>query len=199
MEQVGVCGAPPLYVAGLRAHAAVNGYQFDAVADPWAWASGRSDPTFLVGVRSDGDLRIVDDLKSDFPEAIVVTIIDDCGISPICDSLKAGAVGCVTWDTTGDELLLILGAALKRKTVVPTEVAVALARESHGVKPELLEENELGWLQSLAARTTVAKLGHQAGFSEREMYRRLRDVYRKMGVTNRTDALLKASRLGWLA
>jgi DNA-binding CsgD family transcriptional regulator len=30
------------------------------------------------------------------------------------------------------------------------------------------------------------------------MYRRLKTIYFKMGVRNRTQALLKASRLGWI-
>jgi DNA-binding CsgD family transcriptional regulator len=57
---------------------------------------------------------------------------------------------------------------------------------------------EMEWLRQLASGTTVAKLADGAGYSERAMFRLLRDLYQRMGAQNRTEALLKARQRGWL-
>jgi DNA-binding CsgD family transcriptional regulator len=61
-----------------------------------------------------------------------------------------------------------------------------------------LDVEEVTWLRSLAAGETVAELSLRLGYSERELYRRLRRLYSKMGASGRTDALLRAVRWGLL-
>jgi DNA-binding CsgD family transcriptional regulator len=41
-------------------------------------------------------------------------------------------------------------------------------------------------------------VAERMGYSERAMYRLLRGLYERMGVKTRTEAVLKASRSGWL-
>jgi DNA-binding NarL/FixJ family response regulator len=57
-------------------------------------------------------------------------------------------------------------------------------------------EEEVGWLADLAAGETVARIAHETGYSERAMFRRLREVYERLGVTSRTEAIVAAERLG---
>jgi DNA-binding NarL/FixJ family response regulator len=45
---------------------------------------------------------------------------------------------------------------------------------------------------------TIQELARQVGFSERETYRRLRQIYSAMGVRGRTEALILASASGLL-
>jgi DNA-binding NarL/FixJ family response regulator len=45
---------------------------------------------------------------------------------------------------------------------------------------------------------TVQDLAGQAGYSERALYRLLHALYSRMGVSNRTEAILQASRRGLL-
>ena len=54
-------------------------------------------------------------------------------------------------------------------------------------------------LQTMAKGRTVAQLARAVGYSEREMFRLLRQLYDRMGVRNRTEALLKAAQCGLLA
>jgi DNA-binding CsgD family transcriptional regulator len=61
-----------------------------------------------------------------------------------------------------------------------------------------LTVEELTWLRSLAAGETVTELSLSLGYSERELYRRLRRLYTRMGASGRTDALLRAVRWGLL-
>ncbi|MFI6503799.1 response regulator transcription factor [Nonomuraea typhae] len=57
---------------------------------------------------------------------------------------------------------------------------------------------ELEWLRRLAAGARVADLAHRAGLSERTMFRRLHDLYQRMRVHDRTEALSLARERGWL-
>lgn len=45
----------------------------------------------------------------------------------------------------------------------------------------------------------MAPLADQVGYSEREMYHRLKGVYETIGADSRTEALILASRWGVLA
>jgi DNA-binding CsgD family transcriptional regulator len=48
----------------------------------------------------------------------------------------------------------------------------------------------------LASGITTVKLATSIGYSEREMYRKLNALYKKMGVSNRAEALVLAARSG---
>jgi DNA-binding NarL/FixJ family response regulator len=66
---------------------------------------------------------------------------------------------------------------------------------AHTPRPDVTEQ-EVGWLGDLAAGETVARIADEAGYSERAMFRRLREVYERLGVTSRAEAIVVAERLG---
>lgn len=197
-KEVAVFNAPPVYVMGLYALSSSSGYRFESVTDPLGWVESHQHPAVLMVLRGRGDLELVVDLTETEPASVVVTVVDDYDIDSVRDSLAAGASGAVSRDAGAADVLLALNAALTNSTVLPTVMARTLVAEGPEREPSCLELFELTWLQSMANNTTVERLGRLAGYSEREMYRRLRNVYYKMGVSNRTEALLKASRLGWI-
>ena len=94
------------------------------------------------------------------------------------------------------DIVLAVRAAHRALTCLPTTAARALA----GVEERTpsLSGNELSWLRSLADNVTVASLARASGYSPREMYRLLAELYTRLGVTTRTEALLRADRLGLL-
>lgn len=196
-KDVAVFNVPPLYVQGLTAISNDSGYRFEPVSDPTAWVARHEQSAVLVGVRDGHDLDIVVELVDEDPDSVVVTVVDDYDIGTVRKSLDAGAAGAVSRDAAIADVVLALNAAVIKSTVIPTALARRLAAETVKESPSL-DEHELDWLQSIARNTTVAGLGRNVGYSEREMHRRLRAVYAKMGVHNRTEALLKASRLGWI-
>jgi DNA-binding CsgD family transcriptional regulator len=53
-------------------------------------------------------------------------------------------------------------------------------------------------LRLLGQGGTVAALAQSAAYSEREIHRLLAGIYRRLGASNRTDALLRAERWGLL-
>jgi DNA-binding NarL/FixJ family response regulator len=58
--------------------------------------------------------------------------------------------------------------------------------------------DRIRWLGQLASGVTVAQLADQVGYSERAMFRLLKDLYRDIGVHSRVEALMLARDKGWI-
>ena len=63
---------------------------------------------------------------------------------------------------------------------------------------DTLSRVEADWLRALGRGTTVTALAGRSSYSEREVYRRLGALYRKLGARNRAEALVAAARFGLL-
>lgn len=113
-------------------------------------------------------------------------------------ALNAGATGVVALDAEPRSAIAVLRAAAEGKSILPTTVAREMCRPQVGPRPQL-ERPEIDWLRSLADGATVMTVARAHGYSERELYRRLAGVYRRLGAASRTDALLIAERFGLLA
>jgi DNA-binding CsgD family transcriptional regulator len=61
-----------------------------------------------------------------------------------------------------------------------------------------MSKRDVEWLRALSQGITVSQLAETMGYSERAMYRLLRDLYQRMDVKTRTEAVLKASQSGWI-
>lgn len=57
-----------------------------------------------------------------------------------------------------------------------------------------LDVHEKRWLRALANRVRIIDLAAREGCSDREMHRRLSRLYRKLGVSDRVEALMAISR-----
>ena len=62
----------------------------------------------------------------------------------------------------------------------------------------VLNEQETTLLRGVATGTATVDLAMEHGYSERSMYRILKDIYKKLGVSSRTEAIRKAAANGWL-
>ncbi len=196
---VGVFNAPPVYALGLASALLDADYQLEAIAEPRAWLLHHRGATVLVGVHQLCDLDVVVELKASEPDLVVVTLVDEMTVAAVEASLGAGATGSVALDAPAEEVLLALSAAMANNTVLPAGIARSMAeRGTRATDSGDIEDNDLESLRSLAAGETVAELGKRLGYSEREMYRRLRRLYARIGARDRTDALMRAARRGWL-
>lgn len=72
-------------------------------------------------------------------------------------------------------------------TIVPGETFDEIRRRE--VPPPGLTNQETRWLVQLRDGATVATLAKQAGYSERSMHRHLHDLYTRIGVSGRSEAL----------
>ena len=196
---VGVFNAPPVYALGLAGVLSRTGFSLEEIAEPHLWLRNHRGAAVLVAVHKVSDLDVVVELMAEAPESVLVTLVDEVSLDVVQASLSAGATGSVALNAGAEEVVLILNAAMSDNIVIPAPVARSMARENgRKTQPMDLGEDAISWLQALASGETVAELSLRLGYSEREMYRRLRRLYSRIGATGRTDALLRAARWGLL-
>lgn len=132
--------------------------------------------------------------------AVVVALLPDPTPEAHAHAYEHGAAGTVDWNADPEEIVASLHTALEGRTRLPIEVTRVLASEwpsLHAPRPEI-DEDEVDWLVALASGTTVARLADDTGYSERALFRKLHDVYDRLGVTSRAEAIVAAERLGLL-
>jgi DNA-binding NarL/FixJ family response regulator len=96
-----------------------------------------------------------------------------------------------------DAVLAVLAAALDGQVLLPLEIAVTLSHSD--VDPSTFSPQELTWLRLLAAGATTNALAARSRLSDRTIHRRLADLYSRMGVHNRAEAIAAATRWGLIA
>jgi DNA-binding NarL/FixJ family response regulator len=164
---------------------------------PDAPDSGRR--VVLAPLRSPADCAILERLAGD-EEAVVVALVADDGADGIAHALQHGACGVAPWDADPEEIARVAAAALEGFVMAPVRAATALARRGpdwHRERPPL-DATEPAWLVGLSKGASVVQLAERFGYSERAMFRRLAEVYGRLGASNRAEALVAAERLGLL-
>jgi len=196
---VAAVNTPILVALGLTKALEASGYSLERVDDPLSWARVHPQGAMLVAVRDDSDTQLLLDLTSEVPTVTVVALLDPQSVERSQTCIGAGARGCASTDWSGQDVVLALDAGLRGMAILPASLARSLAStEGNRTRARALSSSQQAWLRELASGTTVHDLASQVGFSERETYRRLRLIYRAMGVRTRTEALILASASGML-
>ena len=195
---VGVFKASPIYVMGLARLLSPRGFALETVTEPLTWLRRHQGAPVLVDVQRREDFDIIVELKAEEPDSVVVTLIDKIDLPGFQASLAAGAAGSIARDAEAADVVLAFNAAMSDNIVIPGPVARAFVADNGGETKGGLDTEQIDWLRSLATGDTVVELARGAAYSEREMYRRLRRTYNRIGASGGTDALMKAARLGWL-
>jgi DNA-binding NarL/FixJ family response regulator len=109
-------------------------------------------------------------------------------------------VAVVEWRAETGRIVEVAEAASRGDALIPSDTARALplaGGDPHADRP-FVDEEEADWLDALARGATVVGLADDYGYSERVMFRRLRDLYERLGASNRSEALINAVRFGLL-
>ncbi|GAA1314902.1 response regulator transcription factor [Pseudonocardia xinjiangensis] len=196
--KVAVVDRIPTFRAGLAAVLEQGGFEVAEPEPPEFRTSYDQLDAAVVTIHA-ADMHTIRALLAEFPELIVVAVLVSPAIEDFCGALRAGAHGGVQWDSTPDEILAVVRAALAGQSLLPAPIVRALA-ESSVERPEggTLREDEIRWLRAIARGTSVVRLARNEGYSQREIFRRLSDLYARMGVRNRHEAIALASRWGLL-
>ncbi|MFR9753664.1 hypothetical protein ACL02S_21880 [Nocardia sp. 004] len=112
-------------------------------------------------------------------------------------ALAAGYHGAVDLGTSPEAVITAVRAALYGQCTLPYDVARRLALGSP-TPDDTLDAREAMWLNRLVAGSSVLELAESEALSERAMYRRLAEVYQRLGVASRSEAIAIASRAGML-
>ena len=194
--RVAVVDPLPLCGRGVVAALADLGYPADTPDDVWAWLSGTSGQAVVLGVVADRDWRLLAELHEARPALPVLAMLDRPDVRGYVRAVRAGAAGAVARTGTPSALQQAFTALVNGQVLVPAEVMRALAADDRGEPAP--SDQELAWLRQLARGSTVAALARSAGYSERMMFRRLRELYGRLPARNRTEALIHARDNGWI-
>jgi DNA-binding NarL/FixJ family response regulator len=144
-------------------------------------------------------------LKAKTPQVriLVLTAYDDDPY--IFAMLQAGASGYVLKNAPAHELTrAVRTVAAGGSAMDPTVTAKVMAQLSSGKPPgaqavvEGLTPRELDVLRLAAKGHTNRAIGLDLGISDRTVQGHLANIFGKLGVTTRTEAVLLAMKQGWL-
>jgi len=116
--------------------------------------------------------------------------------------INAGCHGYVLKDMGPDELQRALRAAIRRESPVPRRMLPeVLERAARLVRPAsqveaALTEREVQTLHLIARGTPSKRIAVEMGIARSSVDTHLRNIYRKLGVNNRGEAVSVALRLG---
>ncbi len=145
---------------------------------------------------------LVEALLAALPQAGPLCLVDDHDLPQTIALLRAGAIGILSRDASLPELARALIAAGRGEIVLPPALAAralaALARgevTSDGIA-EALTERESDVLALLARGMTNKEIAQTLFLSVRTVEAHLRNIYGKLGVGSRTEAVLWAVQHG---
>jgi DNA-binding NarL/FixJ family response regulator len=114
-------------------------------------------------------------------------------------ALRAGAANVVARNAHPAVFRRVLADTLADViTLSRSSLRTAIATPRLNRDRAVISDTELAWLRALASGSSVSSLAQSAMYSERMMYRKLRELYARLGVARRTQALMLARDEGWL-
>src|SRR5271154_4593521 len=122
---------------------------------------------------------------------IVLTTYDTD--NEVCRAIKAGAKGYLLKDARREELLECIRKVSCGATCIPQELVKKLAA---GMSSEILTGRELDVLALLARGKSNKEIGANLYISETTVKGHLRNIFTKLKVLSRTEAVTVASRRG---
>ena len=123
-----------------------------------------------------------------------VVAVDDLSIGVVRNYLARGLPSVVDRLWPVERIVHVVVEAAAGRSVLPSELLrAALTGDRPAVDLDLSAE-ERSWLEAFAEGRSSGWVARQAHISERQLYRRLQNIYERLGVTNRSAAIAVLSR-----
>ncbi|MCU1483693.1 MAG: hypothetical protein JWN67_439 [Actinomycetia bacterium] len=123
-----------------------------------------------------------------------VVAVDDLSAGVVRNYLSRGLPSVVDRRWPVARIAHVVVEAAAGCSVLPSElVREALTGDRPAVDLDLSAE-ERSWLEAFAQGRSSGWVARQAHISERQLYRRLQNIYERLGVTNRSAAIAVLSR-----
>ena len=146
-------------------------------------------------------IELIKRIKKSHPEieAITLTVFDDEQFAR--QAIKAGAIGYVIKDAAKDELVKAVRSAAKGETLISTSVArklidemtePAAKRKKKAEGFEGLSQREVDVIKLMARGHNNRQIADLLYISEHTVKVHIRNIFRKIDVTDRTNAVLWA-------
>ena len=151
----------------------------------------------LMDLRLHGDsgVRITSALRAEFPGARVLVISNYDGDEDIRQALAAGALGYLFKSVVEDELVDAIREINAGRSYLPNGVAARLHESETGAR---LTRREDEILELLGKGMHNRELGQVLGVTEDTVKTHLKSLFRKLGVSDRAEAVREALRRGFI-
>ncbi len=130
--------------------------------------------------------------REQHPSVRVVVLSSFSDQSRVRDAIAAGATGYVLKDTGPDEMLAAVRSAAAGQTPLDPRVAGALLPATGADSGPQLSDRELQVLRLASKGLANKQIGRMLGITERTVKVHLGNVFRRIGVADRTSAALWA-------
>ncbi len=150
----------------------------------------------IVTIRSVRDVATTERLDGFGSRLRTIALVEHRDLRRVADAIRVGVNGVVDRDAAPEAVVDATCAADHGHILLPDWAVAALATRLPAPLPgdQLVSNDEVTWLRLLARGSTVGVLADHAGYSEREMFRNLHDLYERIGAHSRIEALLWADR-----
>jgi DNA-binding NarL/FixJ family response regulator len=145
-------------------------------------------------------------LHTNLPECRVIALTTFDEDSVIFDAIRSGAIGYLLKDAPTAKLYEAIRAAAKGESVIQPSVAARLVAQFSRLSDsaprwaqelvEPLTTREMEVLRLMAAGNTNREISEKLVLSEGTVKNHVTSIFSKLGVTDRTRAVLKAQELG---
>nr|WP_296075685.1 DNA-binding response regulator [uncultured Actinoplanes sp.] len=200
LVRIAVSDPLPLFRRGVMAALADAGVAAEAPDDLLAWVRTDERRIVLLTTRTPEDWTLLADVCGARNGTIVLAVVEEPSVTVHLQALTAGAVGVLARDTSPEQLREALTVVARGSSILPIAVVRTLAAQAGTAPPDdagtAPTAEEIGWLRALAGGSSVATVADRAGYSERMMFRLLRQLYARMGAASRTEALMRARAAG---
>jgi DNA-binding NarL/FixJ family response regulator len=197
----------PAYRQGIARALDAAGYETAEPGDCAAWIQRfrhATHPTayrlaVLLSIRSEADAEVLAALRAGDDQVALLALLVDPAADDYRQALEAGAWGVADYAASPEEIVAALEATWAGAVRLPRAVAVELlSRAGRADAAPPVCQSDVLRLAALANGWSVERLASHENFSTREMFRRLQELYRSLGVTNRHQAVVVAARYGLL-
>jgi DNA-binding NarL/FixJ family response regulator len=143
-----------------------------------------------------GGLEAIARIRTTAPKARIVVLTTYEGDVQAVRALKAGACGYLLKSSLIDELLTAIRAVHAGRRYIPAGIAQEIAIHS---AEESLSQRELAILELVAAGKANKMIAWELNVSDETVKAHLRNVFSKLGVNDRTQAVTTALKRGMIA
>lgn len=135
----------------------------------------------------------LDDYFAADRRARIIVLADTAGDAEISKALKKGALGYVCKDVSENELIRAVRTVGAGRKYIPTDVAQIL---SENIGQEELTPTESRILQHIVDGKANKEIAFELGVSENTVKTHVKNIFDKIGVSDRTSAATTAIRRG---
>jgi Response regulator containing a CheY-like receiver domain and an HTH DNA-binding domain len=149
----------------------------------------------ILGLRL-RDSCTIDDLDNYFiadPKARIIVLAEHAGDAEITKALKKGALGYICKDVTPEELIAAIRTVARGRKFIPADVAAIL---SEHVGSEELTPAESNILRMIVGGMSNKEIAFALDISENTVKTHARNIFDKLGVSDRTSAATTAIKRG---